>query len=178
MYVGALGHSYDIKSVLNALAQLKEKGYHNIVFKVIGSGVLKDEFEALSKELGLRCDFTGQLDYGSMMEYLRFGDVAVNPIVEKSVSTIINKVSDYAAAGIPVINTQNSDEYRNLLEEYSAGINVSCGNIEQLAGAIETLYNDPDLCKKMSEQSVQMFKDKFDRSNSYPNLVKEVARYL
>lgn len=51
-------------------------------------------------------------------------DIAVNPIKKGSAGSIINKVGDYAAAGIPVVNTQENLEYKNILEEYNAGINV------------------------------------------------------
>ncbi len=177
-YVGALGHSYDIKSVLRGLKLLKDKGYSDIVFKVIGSGVLQEEFFTLAEELGLPCDFTGQLDYGTMMAYLQLSDVAVNPIVAKSVSTIINKVSDYAAAGLPVINSQNSVEYRRLLEDYRAGINVKCGDPSEIATAIEKLYLDQQLRETMHHNASRMFTEKFDRSVNYPKLVAEVAGYL
>ena len=108
-YVGALGYSYDIPSVIDAIKLLNDLGYHNIVFKIMGDGVLKERFQAYSKMQKIRCDFLGFLDYGTMMGTLMKCDIAVNPIVGKSVSSIINKVSDYAMAGIPVINTQDSE---------------------------------------------------------------------
>ena len=39
-YVGALGHSYDIKTVILAVKELEKAGYSNIVLKVMGEGVL------------------------------------------------------------------------------------------------------------------------------------------
>ncbi len=177
VYIGALGHSYDIKIVISAIRILKERGYGNILFKVIGSGVLQEEFRNYAKANGVRCEFTGQLEYGAMMEVLHHCDIAVNPIIGKSVSTIINKVSDYAAAGLPVINTQNSDEYKNLLDQYSAGINVENGNAEALAAAIEELYTSPDKLEQMAHNAQHLFYEKFDRSKSYPKLVDEI-KYL
>lgn len=170
-YIGALGHSYDINSVIDALKILKNKGYENIVFKVMGDGVLIDEFKKYAKEANVNCEFTGFIEYGEMMARLMACDCAVNPIIGQSVSSIINKVADYAMAGVPVINTQNSPEYRELLEKYGCGINCENGNAQAIADAILTLYNDEELKRTMGEKSRILGKEKFDRSIIYKNIV-------
>ncbi len=177
-YVGALGHSYDIKLVIRAVKELEQAGYTNIVFKVMGEGVLRREFEEYASQLGARCDFTGLLEYGLMMKTLMQCDVAVNPIVGKSVASIINKVSDYAAAGVPVVNTQNCAEYRDLLEQYQAGINVENGDVKGFAAAIRRLYDDKSFRESMSAHAKEMYQQKFDRRTSYPKLVPVIERLL
>ena len=177
-YVGALGHSYDIESVLKAIKKLEAQDIKNIKFIVMGDGVLKSHFEQIAKDVGVNVEFTGLLEYGKMMKTLSCCDIAVNPIIGKSVSSIINKVADYAAAGVPVINTQNSEEYRQLLEKYNDGINVENGNISALAQAIKKLYTDDLLRKTMSENSTKMYNELFDRQKSYPRLIEEIERLL
>ncbi len=175
-YVGALGHSYDIESVIKAIKKLEDQDIKNIKFIVMGEGVLKEHFKQIAIENGVNVKFTGLLEYGVMMKTLMACDIAVNPIIGKSVSSIINKVADYAAAGVPVINTQNSAEYRKLLEDNNAGISVENGNISALAEAIKTLYLDADLRKTMSENSTKMYNDRFDRQKSYPKLIEEIEK--
>ena len=170
-YVGALGHSYDIPTVIDALTILKNKGYENIVFKIMGEGVLIDEFKKYAAEKQVNCEFAGFMEYGDMMATLMACDCAVNPIIGKSVSSIINKVSDYAMAGVPVINTQNSPEYRALLEEYECGINCENGNAQAMADAILKLYNDEKLKNTMGENSLKLAKERFDRAVTYKNVV-------
>ena len=177
-YVGALGHSYDIKSVIDAIKLLSEKGISNIKFKVMGDGVCRAEFENYAKKSGIDCEFTGLLEYGKMMKTLMACDVAVNPIVGRSVSSIINKVSDYAAAGVPVINTQNSKEYRDLLDRYKAGINVENGNIRELADAIRKFYCDPDFKNEVGSNEKKMFEEVFDRAKNYPRLIYKMEELL
>lgn len=177
-YVGALGHSYDIKSVIDALKILKDLGYTKIVFKVMGEGVLREEFEKYATMIGAECEFTGLLEYGVMMKTLSLCDIAVNPIVGKSVSTIINKVSDYAAAGVPVVNTQNSMEYRQLLQNYRAGISVENGNAKELANAIIILHDNEQIRTEMCENSRKMFEECFDRRTTYFRLLEEIEQYL
>ena len=170
-YVGALGYSYDIRSIIDAIYKLNEYGINNIVFKIMGDGVLIDSFKAYAKEKNVNCDFMGFLEYGDMMTVLKNCDLSVNPIVEKSVSSIINKVSDYAMAGVPVVNTQNSSEYRKLLQDYKCGINCENGNIDAIAEAIFTLYQDSKLREQMSRNSHQLGVDKFDRRVTYAQVI-------
>ncbi len=170
-YVGALGHSYDINTVSNAIKILKDKGIENIVFKVMGDGPLKKDFEAYASELNIKYDFMGFVDYGTMMVTLSKCDVAVNPIVGKSVSSIINKVSDYAMSGMAVINTQNSPEYRNLIDEYQAGINVENGNVEAVSKAILQLYQDRNLLSQMQSNSKRLGEERFDRNKTYLQII-------
>lgn len=173
-YVGALGHSYDIAGVVAAIKILKNKGINNIKLIVMGDGVLKAHFEQIAKNNGINVEFTGLLEYGKMMKTLSACDIAVNPIVGKSVSSIINKVADYAAANIPVINTQNSYEYRKLLEDYNAGINVENGDVQAFADAIQKLYDDEHLRNVMRKNSKKMFNELFDRQKTYPKLIDEI----
>lgn len=177
-YIGALGHSYDIKLVIDAIKILNNKGINNILFKVMGEGVLIDEFKAYAESQQVNCEFTGFIEYGDMMTTLSACDVAVNPIVGKSVASIINKVSDYAMAGVPVINTQNSPEYHKLIDDYNCGINCESGNAQSVANAIEKLYKDKDLKKQMGENSSRLANEKFDRNITYKNIISLIEEVI
>ncbi len=175
-YVGSLGHSYDIKSVILAIKKLRTQGIDNIIFKVMGSGVSQEEFKRFAEEQNVPCDFTGPLEYGLMMKTLMSCEVAVNPIVGKSVSSIINKVADYAGASVPVINTQNCEEYRSLLCSYNAGINVDNGNTDAFAEAILKLYKNPQLRNTMSKGQQAMYSKLFDRHITYPEIINIIEK--
>ncbi len=97
-YIGTLGHSYDIKCVIDAIKILNEKGIKNVLFAIMGSGPLQEEFESYAKMQGVNSDFTGRLCYEEMVGKLCSCDIAVNPIKAGSAGSIINKVGDYAAA--------------------------------------------------------------------------------
>ena len=137
----------------------------------------EEEFKQYASTSGVNCEFSGFIEYGDMMTVLGACDVAVNPIIGNSVSSIINKVSDYAMAGVPVINTQNSPEYRNLIEEYNCGINCENGSAQSVADAIEKLYTDELWRNQMKKNSLRLAREKFDRNIIYKDiisLVKEV----
>lgn len=175
-YIGTLGHSYDLVSVMNALNVIHQKGITNLKFMVIGDGPLKEQFMYKANELNINVEFTGRLEYGEMVSYLKQSDIAVNPIRKGAAGSIINKVGDYAAAGIPVINTQENQEYRDLLDDYECGINCENGNELDLIDSIMLLYNNEDLRKKMGKNSRRLAEEKFDRSKSYPKITSIISK--
>jgi DNA repair photolyase len=117
-----------------------------------------------------------QTHYQEMAGMVSDCDIVVNPIVKGSVASIINKVGDYALSGVPVINTQESEEYRKLVETYHCGINCRCGNSDDVADAIERLLSNPALRKSMSEGQKRLGKEKFDRRYTYSEIVNGVER--
>lgn len=177
-YIGSLGHSYNIKMVIDALAILKNKGIVNIKFQVFGNGVLENEFRYYAKQRGVAAEFWGHRQYDEMIPYLAASEIAVNPIVGKSVASIINKVCDYATAGVPVVNDQNSDEYRNLLEKYHAGLNCENNNAQQFADAIMKLYQNESLRRQMKDGALRLAREKFDRDKTYLLFVDVIENIL
>ena len=59
-------------------------------------------------------------------------------------------------AGLPVVNTQECTEYRDLLNEYKAGINCECENSDDVAKAIEYLISNSSLRLEMGRNSRQL----------------------
>jgi len=99
-------------------------------------------------------------------------DIAVNPIKAGSAGSIINKVGDYAAAGLPVLNTQESFEYRSLIDKYQVGFNCKNNDEVDLADKLLKLYKDENLRKKMSNNSRRLAREKFDRSETYQEIFR------
>lgn len=170
-YVGTLGHSYDIKCVIDALKILKNKGVENIKFVVMGDGPLKNEFEEYANKNEVYSLFLGQLEYEKMVGILKSCDVAVNPITGNSAASIINKHGDYLAAGLPIINTQESKEFRELLKTYNAGINCNNNDPEDLSKRIHELYINISLREIMGINSRKLAVEKFDRRRTYQSII-------
>lgn len=105
-------------------------------------------------------------------------DIVVNPIVKGSVASIINKVGDYSLSGKPVVNTQESYEYRQLVDNYMCGINCNCGDSDDVANAIEKLALDSELRKLMGANARKLGIEKFDRRYTYPQIVSELERLV
>lgn len=167
-YIGTLGYSYDIPCVINALALINKSHPHlSLKFLVMGDGPLRSRFEEQSMSLGVDSEFTGMLQYEDMVRRLCACDILVNPIIKGSAASIINKVGDYAFAGLPVVNTQESEEYRRLIETYECGINCQPGDATELANAIIKLVKDPELRTVMGQNARRLGLERFDRRTTY-----------
>ena len=167
-YVGTLGHSYDIKGVIDALSMIDN---NKIKFIIMGDGPLRQEFESYAKEKSVDCEFKGKIRYEDMVACLCSCDIAVNPIMHGAAQSIVNKVGDYAAAGLPVVNTQECPEYRGLVDSYQIGINCENGNIEQLSEAIKKLACNRELRKKFGKNNRRLAEGKFDRLKTYQDIL-------
>lgn len=126
----------------------------------------------MQKKKKVDCQFTGRLEYEKMVGLLCSCDIAVNPIKKGSAGSIINKVGDYAAAGLPVINTQENNEYRNLVEEYKIGFNCENNNSNDLAEKINILWNDEKSRKEFGNNNRKLAEKKFNRNRTYNEIVK------
>lgn len=171
VYIGTLGYSYDLRCVIDGLKILKDAGITDIKFIVMGDGPLKSEFEEYAKEKGIFVEFTGRLGYEKMVGILTVCDIAVNPIKKGSAGSIINKVGDYAAAGLPVLNTQECQEYRSLINEYNAGINCINGDPIDFSEKLSLLYHNENLRKTMKNNSRKLAEDKFNREKTYVEII-------
>lgn len=174
-YCGTLGASYDLTCVFDALALLRERGSVPPKFIVMGDGPRREEFERYAREKALNVEFTGRLPYDRMCGRLRACDIVVNPIIGSSAASIINKHADYAASGLPVLNTQASPEYQALVEEYGMGFNCASGDAADLADKLRRLMEDAALRKTMGANARRCGEERFDRKNSYQALVDAIT---
>ena len=145
-YCGTLGSSYDLFSVFDALEIVKRRGIQVPKFIIMGDGPRRSEFEEYATKKGVNCKFTGYLTYDKMCGFLKACDFVVNPINKGSAGSIINKHADYAASGKPVLNTQESIEYRNLVENYQMGLNCNNSDPQDLAEKMIQLIQNKMLC--------------------------------
>ena len=175
-YVGSMGDSYDIGCVIDAIdfLQKEQRCKQDIRFVLCGDGEKRHLFEEQAKSKNVNADFLGQKPYLEMAGILSSCDIVINPIVKGSAASIINKVGDYALSGLPVINTQECQEYRALVEEYNCGINCKCGDSTDVAKAIETLSCDKKLRLEMGVNARRLGGERFDRRTTY-NLLADAV---
>lgn len=173
-YCGTLGESYDLITVFDALAILAEEGKIPPLFIVMGDGPRRAEFEQYATERNLGVVFAGKLSYDQMCSLLMMCDIAVNPIAHNAAQSIINKHADYAAAGIPVLSTQESIEYRDLVDTYQMGFNIANGDSYEFAERLWQLCEDKETRLKMGKSARRCAEKLFDRKRTYKRLVKVI----
>lgn len=170
-YVGNIGKSYDFLHLFQALNILKKKGIDDIELYILGDGDYRKQVESYILEYYEKVTITGYLPYLEMMTQLETCDISINPIIMGTFSSVVNKVGDYAAAGLAVINTQDNQEYRKIVEENNIGINAKTEDSEDMANCIYKLYSDRNLCKVMGDNNKMLFNERFDRSKTYKRII-------
>lgn len=174
-YIGTLGYSYDLKCAIDGLAIYnKEVGLPPMQFVVMGGGPLADEFEQYAHQMNIDAVFTGALPYTEMVAKMCSCDILINPIVKGAAQSITNKVGDYALAGLPVVSTQENQEYRDYLDQYQCGINCRVGNAQDVADALIKLAKNPELRKKMGDNARRFGVEMFDRRHTYIKIVEAI----
>ena len=175
-YCGSLAASYDIPNLIYAVKRLNNKGINDIKLIVMGDGAYRQEFEDLAVVEGVDAVFTGTLPYNDMCAQLKECDIVVNPIKSGSAASIINKHGDYAASGLPVVNSQDSPEYRKLVEEYNMGLNCNNEDPEDMADKLEQLILNKDMRLEMGKNARRCAEEKFDRKNSYKEILDTIIK--
>lgn len=177
-YCGSMGDSYDLDIVIDAISIVNKsfksnsdkKDQYKIKFIALGDGQMRKEFQSYAEEKSVDALFTGMLPYDKMCGFLSRCDIVVNPIAGKSAASIINKHADYAASGLPVLNTQDSAEYRKLVDDYHMGFNCRNHDANDLAEKINLLVNNKELREEMGANARRCAEEKFDRQATYKNI--------
>lgn len=170
-YCGTLGSSYDLMCVVDALAELNVP---ELQFVVMGDGPRLQEFEDYAKKKEIRAIFTGRLQYNHMCSLLAACDITVNPITPCAAQSIINKHADYVAAGLPIVSTQENEEFRKLVDNYHMGFNCESSDAADLAEKIKILVDDEKLRNEMGRNARRCAEEKFDRASTYHLLCRQI----
>ena len=173
-YCGSLSVSYDIPNLILAVNELYKKGYKEIKLIIMGDGGYRERYECIAKEFGVAAVFTGKLPYDQMCAQLKECDIVVNPIKGGSAASIINKHGDYAASGLPVVNSQDSLEYRSLVEQYNMGLNCNNEDADDMADKLELLINNKSMRIEMGMNARRCAEEKFDRKVTYSKIFKVI----
>ena len=173
-YCGTLGHSYDLRCVFDAMQLVRSRGYDNVELWIMGRGPLADTFQSYAEERKVNAKFLGWMPYEQMCGVLSSCNVCVNPISRGAAQSIINKHADYAACGLPVINTQESEEYRTLVDTWQCGINCGCADPQSVADAIIYMAEHESQRKQMGKNARKMAQALFDRKNTYAQILEIV----
>lgn len=181
-YAGSLARSYDISTLIFAceLASpiIKEATGKTLHLYILGDGPNRAQLDNLGAECNYPITFTGYIDYGLMAAYLTKSDILINSLSKNAPQSIVSKISDYLSAGKPIINTGESEEFKNKCIDDGFGINVEPENVVDLTAAITLLAEDEKARKKMGKRGRKIAEEQFNRRVSYKKIVELVNGLL
>lgn len=132
---------------------------------IIGEGPEKHTYEKLIDELDIpNILFTGYLSYDQVKQQLQFPTVFVLPSIIDSDGlgdVLPNGVKEAMAMQVPVI-TSNMRGIEELVVDRICGMLVPPGDPPAIADAIEQIFNQPALGRKMGEEGRKKIEQDFN----------------
>lgn len=177
-YFGNLGVCQDETALIQAMELLKDRPH--IKFMVAGHGSKLPLIRQAAEHLpNVRiCGFLTGAAFGQAVAASSCGIVSL----ERGLMGMCapSKYYSYLQSGLPVLTVAEKESYL-AKEAVHAGIGLfsDVGNGAQLARNILTLYQDPELCRKMSGNAARLYADRYAEDislNRYVDLFRGVLR--
>ncbi|WP_269527019.1 glycosyltransferase family 4 protein [Coraliomargarita parva] len=170
LYLGAMGRSYDLETILEAVRLAREAGVQvECVF--VGDGEKRAALEASAVE-GVR--FTGYLQGDALASEMSAADVGLVPFFPESGVAVPYKAGDYLAYGMPLLSTIDG-ELGALIRKYACGGVYQAGSPEALSGLICRFAKDRETLLAAKQGARACFDGHFDRSQIYPAFAKWIV---
>lgn len=168
-YSGALGVSYDFRTLLEAVKNIHGRYKYKLWF--VGDGVKRGEIESLINEYGLNAEITGFLPYEQLLGYLSFCDIAINIFRNNTKVVYSYKFNDYVAMDCFVLNSLDG-ETAQMVDEYRIGRNFNFSD-QPLSAVLEDTLKNWGEYRKWNVNCKRLIEEKLDKEKIY-SAVKEI----
>lgn len=160
-FTGGFIHRKGVLRLSEAIKQLRGKGIKSIF---IGRGDETPDCEGIL--------FCGELPHDRIVQYLNCADVFVLPTLKEG---CCNAILEAMACGLPIISSNLSFNDDILNEDYS--IRVNPDSIEEIANAIQILYENPVERLEMGKRALEA-SEKFRIENRARVIISYIQKYL
>jgi glycosyltransferase involved in cell wall biosynthesis len=138
IYAGSLGLGYDIETLLEAAAILRdEKARVRII--IAGSGPKQEEAERAQRDGTI--DYLGQIDQAELIAAYSRADIGLLPYKAGSVVAVPNKFFDYVNFGLFIVSSLTM-EVREIIEQKRIGLSFAPGDAQDLAAKLIAVSKD------------------------------------
>lgn len=176
-YGGIIGHAQGLEIILNA-AKLLE-GKERIKFVLLGSGPEKEKLLSLKQELKLNnLEFYDAVPKSKMQEIIMDMDATIVPLKRLDLfkGAIPSKIFENLALKKPILLGLEGEAKHLFIDEGNCGLAFEPENTEDLVKHILTLYNNPELAKKLGENGLRYASENFNRDKIAEELFEELKR--
>lgn len=168
-YAGNLGRTYDLATVIRALAEIPDA-----TLDIAGAGAGEEGLKSLAESLGLssRVRFHGYLGEAELTDMLAGCNTGIVPMDESSCVGVPYKLCDYARASLAIASSLGG-ESAELLAKYAAGAVYRTGDEASLARALQSLD-----VRQAGDNARRMAEAEFDARKIYDGYVHFVTQGL
>lgn len=145
LFVGRLDPGKGLHELIRSVSRTVQN--HDVELYLVGNGILRDELEALSDDLGIHDSviFVGEVEHGEIHHYYASCDIFCLPS-EHEGFPVVN--IEAMACGLPVVST-TIPAVKEQIEQGVDGLLVDPGDTEALVEAIERLVSDQELRQQL-----------------------------
>lgn len=176
LYVGAHGLANYLTLVLDAAKTMLN--YKDIVFVLIGDGMLKPKLVSRAKKENLtNVVFIDPVPKEKIGEYINAADVCTAILQKIYNTTYPNKVFDYMSCAKPIVLPIDG-AIRKVVKQANSGIYVEPENAKEFKKAVLKLYFDRELLDLYGKNGYQYVKDNFSRerlARKYEEIIKNLV---
>lgn len=177
-FVGTLGMSSGLDIIPRAAEILRDKGCDHIAFLLVGDGATREQLQRTVREKRLdNVVFTGRQDKAMMPHFLSMSDVCLAHLQRKDLfkTVLPSKIFEAAAMRKPIILGVEGCA-AELVRQAGAGVCIEPENAEQLAAAVETLAEDPQLQQTYAASGYDHVVKHFNRETLAAEYLQIIAR--
>jgi len=166
VFAGTHGMANGLDAVLDAAAELKQRGRHDIKLLLIGQGKLKSTLQARAQREALKnVVFQAPVNKARLAGLMASADVGLQVLANVPAfyyGTSPNKFFDYIAAGLPVLNNYPG-WLAGMILENSCGFAVAPEDPKAFADALEQAADYRSAIKEMGSRGRDLAEREFDR---------------
>jgi len=180
LFTGNISPAQSFETVISAAKILKDKGYHNINWIIVGDGMSKEWLvnEIQNEGLSDRFTFIGRVPITEIPKYTNIADglFACLSKVELLDRTLPAKVFSYYAAGRPMILAMNG-EIQQIIQESGAGFIVDAEDPNGFADAVIKLNEaEKDERSVMGAAAKSYYFEHFERDMNMGKLIDFIEK--
>jgi len=158
-----------LEYLIKACSILKDRGY-SFRCLIVGGGEERDNLKRLIESLQLE-DFIsleGPKPHEEVKNYYKLARVFVQPSLQETMGVA---AMEALAHGVPVIATRVYG-VPELVKHGENGFLVEPRDPEAIARYIETLFENPELCRKLGENGLKKIREEFNLQREVSKLIK------
>lgn len=176
LYAGSLGLMDNCEQIIQAANVLSLRKYDKAQIVIIGSGAERDALQGLLKQYKLEnVTFLGLVPKTEVIKWLSIATTSL--VVFKNVDVLNtsspNKFFDSIAAGVPVIQTTQG-WIKTVIQRHKIGITVNPNRPEEMADAIISMCEYPEVRDQMAGNAFQVAKEFYDRDHLADKMLKQI----
>ena len=180
-YVGTIGMSHGLETVLDAAEDLKRRGREDICFCLVGDGASRARLEQESKDRDLEdfVYFTGHLEKSLMPCVLHHADALLVHLVPIPLfeTVIPSKIFEALAMEKPLIMGVNGDAKR-IVDAAGAGLEMQPGDPTDLARLVVRMSEDEAFREQFTRNGRHYVESHFSRdslASQYLDIIQSVG---